>query len=547
MKRNWKWILGILVCLLAAAGFYFMAIGMMDSIYAYRSPLSDNPPQPGEPVGEPLSDRVVFVLIDALRMDTAYDAEIMPYFNGLRQQGAWAEMNSREPSYSAAGYSVILTGVWPELSDGPVFNLETEDIPVWTQDNLFSAAHRAGLQTAVSGYDWFEKLIPAEAVTAGFYTPGEDRIADREVVDEALPWLASGEYELVLIHLDQVDYAGHHEGGAADPNWDAAARRADDLLVEIAGQLDLSRDTLFICSDHGQVDAGGHGGNEPVVLTEPFVLVGAGVRPGEYGVVQMVDIAPTLAAILGLNIPASTQGQVRTEMLELTAEEVTAIETAHAQQQAELAVAYVLAIGGVLPVVEDGNIVLEPHQKMESTRQERVNAERLPRLMLAGVLALIPLAWLGWRWKRSSGWLLVGAAVFHLVFNLWYAGVSGKGYTFSYVVGPMELVMDGVVKALLAFGVGWLVATLGARFFKQGGRKAAEFTFGLALVTMYTLTLPVLWSYAWDGLFVGNFLPDFTRSFVALLAMVQGLAVGLWALLFAGLAARIATLRGRKR
>ena len=80
------------------------------------------------------------------------------------------------------------------------------------------------MQTAVSGYEWFEKLIPAEAVTAGFYTPGEDRIADREVVDAALPWLRSGEYELVLIHLDQVDYAGHHEGGAADPNWDAAAQ-----------------------------------------------------------------------------------------------------------------------------------------------------------------------------------------------------------------------------------------------------------------------------------------------------------------------------------
>ena len=64
---------------------------------------------------------------------------------------------------------------------------------------------------------------------------------------------------------------------------------------------------------------------------------------------------------------------------------------------------------------------------------------------------------------------------------------------------------------------------------------------------MVTLLLPVLWSYAWDGLYVGKFLPDFTRTFVALLAMVQGLAVGVWGLLFAGLAAGIAALRGRKR
>ncbi len=295
------------------------------------------------------------------------------------------------------------------------------------------------------------------------------------------------------------------------------------------------------------MDAGGHGGGEQVVLTEPFVLVGAGIRPGEYGTVQMVDIAPTLAAILGLSLPASTQGQVRTEMLELTPQSLEAIETAQVQQQAELAVAYVVAIGSGLPVVDEGNIVFEPQQKMEDARQEQVNAQRLPRLLFAGVLALIPVAWLGWRWKKGNGWLLIGAGVYHLVFNLWYAVVNGKGYTFSYVIGPMELVMDGLLIALLAFGIGWLAATLGARIFQLGRRKAAEFSFALALVVLYTLALPILLSYAWDGLYVGRFLPGFTRSFVALLSMVQGLAVGVWALLFAGAAAGIAALRGRKR
>ena len=91
------------------------------------------------------------------------------------------------------------------------------------------------------------------------------------------------------------------------------------------------------------------------------------------------------------------------------------------------------------------------------------------RAFVAGVLALIPVAWLGWRWKKGNGWLLIGAGVYHLVFNLWYAVVNGKGYTFSYVIGPMELVMDGLLIALLAFGIGWLAATLGARIFQLGG------------------------------------------------------------------------------
>ena len=331
-----------------------------------------------------------------------------------------------------------------------------------------------------------------------------------------------------------------------DPNWDAAAARVDDLLREITATLDLSRDTLFICSDHGQVDAGGHGGNEQVVLREPFVLLGAGIRPGAYQPVQMVDIAPTLAAILGLNLPASTQGQVRTEMLALTEPQVAAVAAAQAAQQTKLATAYGAALGVKVEAIDSG-LVKPTQQAMDAARQEQVNAERLPRFVLAGVLAVLPLGVLIWKRSRSLAWILAGALLYHLVFNLVYALLNGKGYTFSYVIGPTELVIDGLVTALLAFAAGWLLFGLGARIFKRSGREAAEFSFGLALVILYTLALPVLWSYAWDGYYVGRFLPDFSRTFLALLAMVQALAVGLWGLSFAGLAALVAVMRGRKR
>ena len=96
-------------------------------------------------------------------------------------------------------------------------------------------------------------------------------------------------------------------------------RRVDDHLREIAATLDFGRDTLLVVSDHGQIDRGGHGGQDPIALVEPFVLVGAGVKPGSYGDVNQVDVAPTLAVLLGANIPATAQGRVRTEMLALTA------------------------------------------------------------------------------------------------------------------------------------------------------------------------------------------------------------------------------------
>jgi hypothetical protein len=540
MKRNWFIWLGILICLAAIAGSYLGATGMMNSIYAYRSPLEGSPPQPGNPVGTPLTNRLVFVLIDSLRLDTADNPQMMPFLNELRQQGASAEMQSGLPSYSETTYSVLFTGAWPELNDGPAFNLPTAEIPVWTQDNLFSAANRNGLKIAVSGYEWFGKLIPPEAVNIYFYTPDEDRIADREVMDAALPWLQSGEYALILIHLDQVDFAGHYEGGPQSPNWTAAATRVDNLLREIVATMDLSKDTLFICSDHGQVNQGGHGGGEQVVLREPFLILGAGIIPGEYAPVEMVDVAPTLAILLGLNLPASSQGQVRSEMLSLSGEEITAIETATIEQQNRLAAAYGEQIGQQVDLNGDGNIGEATQQAMRDARQVRVNAERLPRFLLAGILALIPLFLIILKRSRNMVWLITGALLFQIVFNLRYGLIDGKGYSFSYVIGSTELVVYGVITALIAFGIGWLVVLIGTRNINQGPRKAVIFSLSLALVTLYIISLPVLWSYAMDGLYASWVLPDLGRSFMALFAMVQALAVGLWGLIFTGIAALLA-------
>ncbi len=333
--------------------------------------------------------RLVFVLVDALREDTSLKPEVMPYLNGLRQQGAWATMHSRPLSYSEPGYATLLVGAWPDLHDGPAANLEYADIPTFTQDNLFSAAHRSGLKTAISGYYWFEKLVPQDAVDASFYTPGEDRLADEQVVAAAMPWLETDSYQLILIHLDQVDYAGHHEGGPLDPRWDEAARRADDLIRQIGATLDLSQDTLVVLSDHGQIDRGGHGGDEAVTLTEPFVLAGAGVKPGRYPDIQMVDVAPTLAALLGANLPASTQGRPLVEMLALTPGQVADLQARSTAQQAGLLAAYSQAIGEQIAAPADGSVA-SAQRVMDEARSRRLNRERLPRLLLAAILALIP-------------------------------------------------------------------------------------------------------------------------------------------------------------
>lgn len=540
MKKQLWLILGLIACLLIAAGAYFWTSGAMDSVFTYRSPLHSAPPAPGGPLGAPAARRVVFVLIDALREDTSRKPQVMPFLNELRGEGAWATMHSRPPSYSEPGYSVLLTGAWPDVSDGPTINLEYAQIPTWTQDDLFSAAHRAGLKTAVSAYYWFEKLIPQAAVDAHFYTPGEDRAADRAVVDAALPWLRAGDAHLVFVHIDQVDYAGHHEGGPRDPNWDAAARRADDLLREIAGALDLSKDALFVASDHGQIDRGGHGGQDPITLVEPWVLVGAGVKPGSYGDVQMVDVAPTLAALLGTNIPASAQGRVRTEMLALSPAQQAAVEQATRTQQSTLAAAYGKAIGRRVVAPDDKDAVGATQAAMDAARAARLRAERLPRIVLAALLAVLPAVALFLRRGRAVAWLLAGGLLYAALFNLRYAVLSGRTYSLSSVTGADDLISFVALTALAAFLLAWIVVMWRLRLYRAGPGRAAGLSVALALTTIYLLALPFLWSFLLNGLLVTWALPDFASMFVALLSGIQVLAVATGGVLLAGAAALIA-------
>lgn len=542
MKTSLWLIVGIIVCLLAAAWGYNTATSLMDSIFAYRSPLTDSAPKEGQPLGKPLTRQVVIVLVDALRDDTSHKTDVMPFLNELRQGGAWATMHSRPPSYSEPGYSVLLTGAWPDLSDGPTINVPYEEIPTFTQDNLFSAAQRAGLNTAVSGYYWFEKLIPQSAVTNAFYTPGEDRVADREVVDAALPWLGDSGYQLVLIHLDQVDYAGHHEGGAQDPNWDAAAKRADELLKEITRKLDLSQDTLLVVSDHGQIDRGGHGGQDPITLLEPFVLVGMRVRAGEYGDLDMVDVAPTMAAFLGVNIPASSQGHVRMEMMNLTSEQAATIQKAVTVQQAVLAQAYQEATGLPVKAEPGSDIVAVTQQAIEVARMSRLNAERLPRALLAIVLAVIPAAVFFWKRGKDTAWLLGGAILYLLLFNLRYAVLDGRTYSLSSVDSADAIVVYCALTALIALGISWLVTMLSMGAFRRGALNAAVATLALVMVTIYLLFLPFLLHFVVNGTLVTWTLPEFTTSFIGFLSLIQILLVAALGLVLCGISALVGRL-----
>ncbi len=530
MKNSIKLILQTLLVIALGGGSFFLANELMDNLYEYRSPLTSDPPVPGQSFDDPVSERVVLVIVDALRYDTSMDAEVMPILNQLRVQGASAMMHSQVPSYSSPGYSTILTGAWPYLNDGPVFNLDYEDIYPFSQDNIYSSAKRFGLMTAVSGYNWFEKLIPSKALDIGYFTPLDDQSADRAVVDAAIPWLESDDYNLILLHLDQVDFAGHHEGGPQSENWNKAATRVDGLLAEIISELDFSTDTLIIVSDHGQLDQGGHGGQDEVTMLEPFVLVGKGVKPGTYEDIQMVDVAPTISAFLGINLPASTQGQVLTDMILLPQSAREALKVETSRQQSQLLADYATAIGQPLPEEATNaspSISVEQYQTaLVKLQQTRLNHERLIRFGIAALVIIILLIILS-RWKPKAWRKFALAAILYTVlFHVTYVFLGSKVYSFSVVSGPVQLVLGNGIITLGALTITWLLFSFQdwiAFDLKQNLIKVLD----LSIFIMLFTALPLVAHIVWDGLFASWILPDMGLNYLAILSLVQTFCMGI--------------------
>ena len=541
MKTKFLVVVGIIICLVIAAGAYFHVTSIMDSLFVYRSPLHNDPPTPGKALGQPLTARVVFVLIDALRDDTSHKTAVMPFLNELRGKGAWATMHSRMPSFSDPGWTTLMTGAWPDINDGPALNTDYEDTPAWTQDNIFNAAHRAGLKTAFSGYYWWEKLVPHESVDIYFPTAGEDQIADQEVVKASLPWIKSGEYQFILIHIDQVDYAGHHEGGPRSPNWDAAATRSDKILKEITSYLDLTKDTLIIVSDHGQIDQGGHGGPEAINMIEPIVMVGAGVKPGEYPDIQQVDVAPTISALLGLNIPATAQGLVLTDMLSLTNGQFANIEGTLLTQKMQLENAYLKAIGASTEI-KPSNSVSEILTFMDAARAKRFKAERLPRIGWMILLALFPATILFLKRNKTIAWLAGGAVIYVIVFNFRYAILANRTYSLSSITSANDMIIFTGLTAVLAVFIAWLVTSIGLHSFKVSVSQAAGQTLGFVFFTLYVLALPIMWSYGLNGGASGWTLPEMVSRFLEVLYTLQGMVVALVGVILTGVTMLVAAM-----
>ncbi len=493
------------IAYLAALGAtsVFFADAAWKSITNYRTPYAYDA---SFPVGEPLTERLVLIVLDGLRVDRAAELE---HLQLLAERGSSGSLRVGMPSLSNPARATMVTGAWPEVS-GVTNNSRFSPPPI---QSIFSLAKRHDRSSAVfgssfwkrafgdhlgGGYRHFEKELHAGR------SPQELSAWQQNICAQAIAFLAEKPTNFTVVGLTAGDEAGHDFGGDSD-GYRVVTAAVDDCLGRIVSRFNESTTTFAAVSDHGHIDRrgrGGHGGAEPEVIDAPVVMAGAGIRAGGKADGLLVDLAPTLSALLGLPMPANNQGRVLTEALDASQERLQTIRQREREQQE--------CLTARLPDREAG------------LRAER--RARDPVAMLAGLWFLLVLAT---ALAGPAPWRLAATAA--LYFGVYYALFLslGLGYSLSAIVREEysnSFFLRNIFSAAAGYGAGiiWLART-------AASETNLYLRFSLALTSLSGLL--VVWTYSQSGLLMRGFMPDLEAGFKAYLDLLSILGVSIGTLI----------------
>uniref|UniRef100_A0A8C2GAI0 Phosphatidylinositol glycan anchor biosynthesis class G n=1 Tax=Cyprinus carpio TaxID=7962 RepID=A0A8C2GAI0_CYPCA len=271
----------------------------------------------------PLFKRVVIVLIDALREDFVFGSDgrrFMPYTRHVMERGSSHSFiaKARPPTVTMPRIKALTTGSIPGFID-VVMNLNS---PALLEDNLIWQTKSAGKQIIFYGDDTWVRLFPKHFMehdgTTSFFVSDYTEV-DNNVTRHLDGTLKRDDWDILILHYLGLDHIGHISG----PHSSLIGPKLmemDDVIKKIHASL-VSKESegtlpnlLVLCGDHGMSETGSHGGSSEPEINTPLVLISPTFRRKagfeEPGVLEQVDLTPTLALGLGLPISKNSVGHL---------------------------------------------------------------------------------------------------------------------------------------------------------------------------------------------------------------------------------------------
>lgn len=223
--------------------------------------------------------KVLIIGIDGCRGDALLAANA-PNIQGLASSGiASFEGNTRPPTWSATGWSTMLTGVWEQKHKAVDNSFTNNQFATWPHffARLKSVDPSLDLRS-ISHWAPINTIITTQA-------DQEVNVAtDQAVADAAVALLQTGDADVIFLQFDDVDHAGHGFGfSPSTPEYMAAIAVVDQqvgAILQAVQQRPADEEWLIIVTtDHGGNGPSGHGGITAVEQRIFTIVNGATVEP----------------------------------------------------------------------------------------------------------------------------------------------------------------------------------------------------------------------------------------------------------------------------
>ncbi len=278
-------------------------------------------------IAAPLAQHVVVIGVDGLTAKSVEKADT-PNMHALMKSGSYTlAANSVMPTVSGPNWGAILMGSEPAVNG--IHDNE------WKLDknNPFPTIFRA-LRTSnpgatiIAAYEWldFGRLFTNQDVTqrvnaikSALQKDTSENAAAHYIAGQAARLIQEKKPQLIFIHLDMIDHAGHTYIYDSD-KYNSAVGEVDGLVGAIVKAVDAAgireNTALFVIADHGGKNTG-HGGDTPEEKTVPWIVSGAGVVQGAAipNGISVAQTSPTIAALLGIAAPKQWTAKPVTEVL----------------------------------------------------------------------------------------------------------------------------------------------------------------------------------------------------------------------------------------
>lgn len=255
-----------------------------------------------------MKNKVILVSIDGMRPDGVQTCG-NPFVQELMKMGSYTmDAQTVFPSVTLPCHMSMFHSVPPERH-GITTNLYMPQVrPI---NGLFEQAAGAGLSCAMY-YGW-EPLRdiarPGSLRYAEYIHSYAEDATDGILTDRAMARIGKDHPDFVFLYMVETDEKGGHDSGWMTETYLSYVSAAIDnvrRVIEAFGD----EYTVIVTADHGG-HGRGHGSPDPQDMTIPMFFVGKQFTPGQaLANVSILDLAPTIAAILGVPAAPEWEGSI---------------------------------------------------------------------------------------------------------------------------------------------------------------------------------------------------------------------------------------------